>query len=130
MKDEKKAYLIDTDLCVSSNTAIVKYYLDNGLIQRCVDCQFLKMPEGDRWKMQYKEDFFQDLIVILLTYGNEKMNNAHLNNHMNALITRIIQNNIYSDHSDFYLRYLRLRNRSQEIDRKIETKYLGVQAEW
>ena len=78
--------------------------------------QFIKLPRTDWWKMEYKEDLFQDLIVFLLTYNNEKLNNAHHYNHMNALLTRIIQNQIYSDHSKFYLDYIRIHNTTKLLD--------------
>lgn len=121
-----KAGLIDENYERLSNNDIVDKYLNDGLLQKCVDIQFIKLPKSDYWKFEYKNDFFQDLIVFLLTYNNEKLNNAHHYNHMNALITRIIQNQLYSDHSEFYLRYLRLQRRSIEIDRKVEDRYFGT----
>ena len=121
-----KAGLIADDYEKLSNKEIVDKMLENGLIQKCVDMQFLKLPKSDYWKMEYKNDFFQDLVVWLLTYDNAKLNNAFHNHHENALITRIIQNQIYSNHSEFYLRYLRLQRRSIEIDRKVEDRYFGT----
>lgn len=100
------------------NGEIVDKYLNNGLIRKCVDMQFLKMPLGDKWKQQFKEDFYQDLVITLLTYNNEKLNNADHYMHMNALITRIIQNQLYSNHSSFYLDYCRLQRRSDELKDK------------
>lgn len=94
-----------------SNSEILEYYMndDNGgnLPKKCVDYQFLKLAKTEPWKMQYKDDFYDDLIVYLLTYDNAKLNNAHENHHMNALITRIIQNQIYSSSSKFFCQYLR-----------------------
>ena len=117
---------MDDDYERLDNRAIVDKYLENGLIEKCVDMQFIKLPRTDWWKMEYKNDFFQDLIVFLLTYNNEKLNNAHHYKHMNALITRIIQNQLYSNHSEFYLKYLRLQRRSIEIDGKVENRYFGT----
>ena len=77
-----------------TNAEIVEYYMndDNGgnLPQKCVDCQFSKLAKTEPWKYQYKDDFYDDLIIILLEYNHEKLLNAHENGHMNALITRII----------------------------------------
>lgn len=90
-----------------TNREIVDIYLENGLIQTCVDCQFANVRDG----RQYKEDFFQDLILILLTYDNDKLNDAHNNNHFNALVSRIIINNIYSKTSPFYKDYKKFNDR-------------------
>lgn len=113
---EKKAALIDTPL---SNNEIVEIYLNNNLIQDCVEFQFNNLyrngSQTDRNKLQFKEDLRQDLVVFLLTYDNEKMNNAHFNNHMNALITRILQNQLYSNTSKFYCDYLKFDLRTSEI---------------
>ena len=84
-----------------SNHEIVDIYLKNKLIEKCVECQFSKKKEGRR----NQEDFFQDLVLILLEYDNEKMNDAHYSNHMNALITKIIQNNIFSKTSPYWKKY-------------------------
>lgn len=82
-----------------SNREIVDIYLSNGLIQKCVDYQFMKIDKT------YKDDFFQDLVLELLEFDNNKLNDAHDRNHMNALLTRIIQNNVFSNTSWFYRRY-------------------------
>lgn len=88
-----------------SNEEIVDVYLKSGLIKKCVDMQFLKLK--DMYKTQFRDDMFQDLLIILLTYDNGKMNNAHENNHMNALITRMLLNNLWSNTSQFYKRYIK-----------------------
>lgn len=118
MATPQKAVIIDEDYEKLSNRQIVDYYLNDGLFRKCLEMQFLKMPAGDYWKKQYKEDMWQDLIVFLLTYDNDKLNNAHHFKHMNALITRILQNQLYSDHSKFYLDYCRLIRRSDELQDK------------
>lgn len=93
-----------------TNREIVDIYLNNGLIKTCIDCQFAKIPDQGN-----KNDFFQDLIVILLTYDNAKMMDAHTNNHMNALITRIIINNIWSDTSRYYADYEKFKNKTRDF---------------
>lgn len=65
--------------------------------------------------MELLEDFQQDLCLILLTYDNEKMNDAHSRNHMNALISRIITNNLFSKNSPYYAKYKRFADRTKEI---------------
>ena len=101
-----------------SNAEILDYYLNNpkgNLPKKCVDCQFAKLAKTEPWKYQYKDDFYDDLILILLQYDNKKLNNAHEGGHMNALITRIIQNNIYSSSSRFYTTYLRFNNQTDDL---------------
>lgn len=97
-----------------SNSEIVQIYLDNRLIKTCVECQFSKLKDR-----QYEDDFFQDLVLILLEYDNEKLNNAHNNNHINALITRIIMNNIYSVTSKYYKNYIKFSSNSDEITKDV-----------
>ena len=92
-----------------SNREIVDIYLNNGHIQTCVDCQFSKIQDKE-----YKEDFFQDLILILLTYDNDKMMDAHINNHMNALVSRIIINNLWSSTSPYYKDYYKFKNKTRD----------------
>ena len=97
-----------------SNSEIVQIYLDNRLIKTCVECQFSKLKDR-----QYEEDFFQDLVLILLEYPNDKLNDAHNNNHMNALVTRIIMNNIFSSTSRYYKDYIKFNNKAEAITKGI-----------
>lgn len=100
-----------------TNGEIVQRYLNSGLIEKCVECQFAKVKNKSN-----KEDFFQDLILILLEYDNKKLNNAHEHKHMNALITRIIVNNIFSKTSPYYKKYGKYASRAEEITNEmIET---------
>ena len=101
-----------------TNREIVDELLENRLIEDCVYFQFGKLYKipGERWKKQYEQDFFQDLVVILLTYDNDKLNDAYHNKHMNALLTRIIQNNIFSGSSRFYKNYLRFDLTTKELN--------------
>lgn len=80
------------------------------LILQCVDCQFAKMKD-----QRYKEDFTNDLFVVLLTYDNEKMNDADSHNHFNALVSRIIINNIFSITSPYYSTYIKFENKTEEL---------------
>lgn len=96
-----------------TNHEILQHWLDNGLLKRCIDCQFYKMGE-----QEYKEDFFNDICLIILEYDNDKLNDA-FNKHPNAWITRVIQNNIFSVNSAFYKTYRKWDNmRYGEITEK------------
>lgn len=92
-----------------TNRDIVDIYLKSGLIKQCVDCQFSNVKDK-----QFKDDFFNDLIIILYEYDNAKMNDAHSNHHFNALISRIIINNIYSKTSPYYKSYRKFMDRAGE----------------
>lgn len=88
-----------------TNSEIVDIYIKNGLLWKCVVMQFLKLR--DMYKTQYREDMYHDLILILLNYSPEKLNNAHENHHMNALVTRMLLNNLWSNTSKFYKTYIK-----------------------
>lgn len=94
-----------------TNKEIVDDSID--LIQTCVDCQFAKLK--DKSKLQYKDDLVNDLVIWLYEYDNDKLNDAYINKHLNALITKMIINNIYSQTSKFYKDYLKFSNRTEEI---------------
>lgn len=103
-----------------TNLEIVNHYMNDdkgeNLIKKCVDIQFQKLPYTDAWKQQFKEDYYHDLILELLDY--DKLEKTHNEKHMNALITRIILNNLYSDSSRFYCKYLRPMMKSNEMKDK------------
>lgn len=94
-----------------SNGEILQIYLDNGLIKTCIECQFSKIKYRE-----FQDDFFQDLCLIILEYDNEKLNDAHINNHMNALLSRIIINNLWSSTSKYYKNYIKYLRRSEDIN--------------
>lgn len=101
-----------------TNREILDIYLNNGLIDTCLDCQFSNIKDK-----QFKEDFRNDLILIILNYDNEKLNDAHLNNHFNAFLTRIIINNIFSKTSPYYKDYRKFSDKTDEITTEIEETY-------
>lgn len=109
---------------MKTNLEIVEKYIENGLIRTCVDCQFRRM--GEKWKDQYKEDFFQDLIVVLLTYPGEKLNDVESKGWMNGFLTRVILNQIYSNTSRFYgtyLKYNQYGKRQVDLEEIIEKEH-------
>lgn len=100
-----------------TNREIVDIYLENGLIQTCVNCAFSQLSPVER--ENNRDDFFQDIIVVLLTYNNEKLMDAHINNHFNALVTAIIKRNLWSRTSQYYKNYKKFSSRSDEITDEI-----------
>lgn len=103
-----------------TNREILDIYLKDGTIRTCVECQFSKMDRMNkihknelRW--DYMEDFFNDMVVLILEYDNEKLNDVHNNNHFNAWLTRIIENNLFSTTSKFYRTYKRYDVKNADI---------------
>lgn len=94
-----------------TNKEIVDQNLE--LIKTCIDCQFSSVK--DDYTKQFKEDLFQDLIITLYEYDNDKLNNAYEGNHLNALISAIIVKSVWSKSSQFYRRYKKFGMISDEI---------------
>lgn len=100
-----------------TNQDILEHYLSTGLIRRCVECQFASVPLQDK---QFKEDFFQDLCLIILNYPIEKLLAIHLEGHMNAFLTAVAIRNIWSKTSPYYQTYKKFMDRSDEITKEME----------
>lgn len=113
---EKKADLIEEPL---TNWEIINIYLKNGLIEECAGYQFGKLA-NEKWKMQYSGDMINDLIIVMAEYPNEKLNHIHRNKHMNAWLTRVLQNNLMSSSSKFYHQYLKFNLRTEDISWKTD----------
>lgn len=96
-----------------SNADILNIYQENGLIEKCLSFQFSKLREP--WKMQFSGDMLNDLIIIIAEYDNEKLNDIHRNKHMNAWLTRVLQNNLMSNSSKFYHQYLRFNLKTNDL---------------
>lgn len=102
-----------------TNHEILNIYLDNRIIVTCIECQFSKL-KNNYVIQQFKDDFFNDLIVIILTYPNDKLNKIHKDNHFNAWLTRIIQNNLISTTSEFYKKYYKYIEHKEQLTKKYE----------
>lgn len=94
---------------------VLEYLFKSKLLERCINCQFFKIGTQD-----FKEDFTQDMWEWVLTYDEDKLYHAYINHHLNALLTRVIQNNIMSTNSPFYKKYKRFINMTMEINTEIE----------
>ena len=91
-----------------SREDIIKFILDTDLLTTCVDYQLKKQPKH----YQNRDDIVQDAWSWLLTYDISKLEDAYLNNHLNALITRFLQNQLFSKTSEYYRRYIKLESLS------------------
>lgn len=94
--------------------SVVDYLLSSRLLETCVDYQLKRFPSHHL----NREDIIQDAWVWVLSYDEDKLIDAYENNHLNALITRYLQNQIYSTTSEYYRRYVRFDETTDEITQK------------
>ena len=66
--------------------------------------------------LEFKQELFQTLSLIILEYDNTKLNAIVEQNHLNAFITGILRNQLYSRSSSFYRDNLRLKNNSISLN--------------
>lgn len=93
---------------------IVNYALESGLLRRCCECQVAR-SNGDR---EWLDDLTQDMWVWLMTYDLDKLVDAYESNHLNALMTKVIINNLYSTTSPYHKTYRKFINSTDEITQK------------
>lgn len=91
---------------------IIQNIIDTNLLETCVDYQLKKQPQH----YTYRDDIINDAWVWLLTYNERKLINAAEGKHLNALITRYLQNQIFSKTSDYYRKYIRYDILSDDLD--------------
>ena len=96
---------------------IIKHLIDTGLAARCVSYQarFEKSP-------YLREEILQEMWLWLLTYDEAKLSDAYENGHLNALLTRYLQNQLRSKNSEFYYRYRKI-SEERQTQVPIETLY-------
>ncbi len=56
-------------------------------------------------KDDHRDDLFMEILLILLTYDNKKLDSVYQKNQIKFFIARIICNQYYSIHSAFYKKY-------------------------
>lgn len=100
---------------LKSNLEIAQEAVETGLLDDCIMYQFNKLAKTEPWKIQFSGDLKNDIYIALVEYDNTKLNDAYGKGHLNALITRIILNNIFSNSSNFYCRYLKFARKSNEL---------------
>lgn len=96
-----------------SRSEIIDYLRESGLAARCLSYQ-MKGAVPAYWK----EEMRQEMWLWLLTYDEDKLADAYRNNHLNALITRYLQNQLRSSTSAFYRRYKRPSLYQEEIGKE------------
>lgn len=101
-----------------TNKEILDIYVNNGLMKVCVDCAFAKAPPRDK---EFRDDFFQDLYITLLSYPNDHLNRIHSEGAMNSFLSAVIRRNLWSKTSPYYQKYKKFADRaSSEITEYLE----------
>lgn len=92
---------------------IIDYILKTKLIETCV-----KYNTNKSSNTELKNDLIQECFLWVCNYDLDKLTNAYENRHLNALITRFIQNQWFSKTSPFYKYFKRFDLASDEITKK------------
>lgn len=90
---------------------IIQYIIETDLLSTCVDYQLKHQPQH----YGNKDDIMQDAWTWLLTYDLNKLWDAYTNRHLNAIITRYLQNQLFSNTSEYFRKYVKFNNLSEEI---------------
>lgn len=93
----------------SQREKIIDSILKSKLVEKCVSYQAMKMPK------YIKEEITQETWLWLLSYDIDKLADAFENKHLNALITRYLQNQLNSITSPFYKTYFKNQENFVEI---------------
>lgn len=65
---------------------------------------------------EYADDFFNDLMLLLLQMNTERLKKiTYKDKALNAFVTRIIKNNLHSTSSNFYSKYKKFKDKSLPI---------------
>ena len=93
---------------------ILDYLVKTQLIEKCVHYQTIRCND------QYlKEELVQELYLWACTYDLEKLSDAYENNHLNALCTRVIQSQWFSNRSAFHYTYRKKDRKTDEITKEV-----------
>ncbi len=106
---------------MTDRNVIIDFISGSSLADRCLAYQarFIRDPF-------LREEIWSELWLWLLTYDLEKLSNAYENKHLNALITRYLQNQLFSKNSEFYYRWRRI---SEERQTKVGYEVLEPEEE-
>lgn len=87
--------------------------MSSGLVETCVSYQLNKCKNP-----YFKEELIQETYLWLMTYDIEKLQDAYVHRHLNALITRYLINQWFSNTSPFYKNFKRFDMQADEITQK------------
>lgn len=97
-----------------SRDSIIQELIESGLVEKCVMYQ-TRGCKNPFWV----EELTQNCWEWLLTYDEHKLIDAAKGRHLNALITRYLQNQYCSKTSSFYRTYKRTEIINEEIKGQI-----------
>ena len=79
--------------------------MTNNQVVEAVSGDVMTIIQNMSVKDSHKDDLFQELILILLTYDNGKLVKMYTDKQIKFFIARILCNQYYSVHSFFYKTY-------------------------
>ena len=92
---------------------IINKIIKERLVETCVQYRMNKCKSS-----YLKEEMISETYMWLCTYRMDYLQNAYTENHLSALITAYIIRQWFSHTSDFYKRYKRFDERTDEITDK------------
>ena len=92
---------------------IINKIIKEKLVETCVQYRMNKCKSS-----YLKEEMISECYLWLMTYDIAKLRDANENNHLSALITAYVIRQYFSCTSDFYKRYKRFDERTDEITEK------------
>lgn len=107
---------------MTDRQTIIDHLLDTGLLRTCAECQIAKSKTDRQWV----DDLEQDLWVWAMTYDIDKLSDAYENNHLNALVSKVCINWLWSKTSPFHKTYREFEDITDEITKKEENIPDGV----
>lgn len=97
---------------IMNRREVIQDIISSKLLTTCVDYQLKKQPQH----YQYRDDIISDAWLWLLTYDEAKLVDAYEHKHLNALITRYLQNQVFSNTSEYYRRYIKFNSLSEDLE--------------
>ena len=97
---------------MSKREEVIEYLFKSKLGVTCIDYQLKKQPQH----YCNREDIIQELYLWILTYDEEKLWDAYSNNHLNSLITRYLQNQLFSTTSEYYRKYIKFNTITENLE--------------
>ena len=94
---------------------IINKIIKERLVETCVQYRLNKCKDEE-----LKHDMVQELYLWLCSYDLKKLTDAYENNHLSALITRVLINQFFSNTSDFFKKYKRFSLKTTEITEEHE----------
>lgn len=94
---------------------IINYLTDTDIIKTCVDYQ----AKGGTEEFDNKDDIIQDCWLWILTYDENKLEDAYDKKHINALITGYLKRQLWSTQSPYYGKYKRYKERTTDITKEV-----------